>query len=122
MWLRSKGVRSKTPLHALRKEYGSQINARYGLTAGERDAAPRGRCGDRSALRREQTAIGLGLRASAQERADYHSDRRRSSLFCAMTGVAGSRLNAASSRRSRVPRTFKSAEWRTKWLSEIQAF
>ena len=32
-WLRSKGVNSKTPLHALRKEYGSQINARYGLTA-----------------------------------------------------------------------------------------
>ena len=26
-------LRSKTPLHALRKEYGSQINARYGLTA-----------------------------------------------------------------------------------------
>jgi hypothetical protein len=32
-WLRSKGVNSKTPLHVLRKEYGSQINARYGLTA-----------------------------------------------------------------------------------------
>jgi hypothetical protein len=32
-WLRAKGVVSKTPLHSLRKEYGSQINARYGLTA-----------------------------------------------------------------------------------------
>jgi hypothetical protein len=32
-WLRSKGVNSKTPLHTLRKEYGSQINARYGLLA-----------------------------------------------------------------------------------------
>jgi hypothetical protein len=32
-WLRSKGVVSKTPLHTLRKEFGSQINARYGLTA-----------------------------------------------------------------------------------------
>ena len=32
-WLRSKGVASKTPLHTLRKEYGSQINARYGLLA-----------------------------------------------------------------------------------------
>ena len=32
-WLRSKGITSKTPLHTLRKEYGSQINARYGLTA-----------------------------------------------------------------------------------------
>ena len=27
------GRRFKTPLHTLRKEYGSQINARYGLTA-----------------------------------------------------------------------------------------
>jgi hypothetical protein len=34
-WLRSKGVTSKTPLHSLRKEYGSQINARYGLTAAQ---------------------------------------------------------------------------------------
>jgi integrase len=32
-WLRRKGVVSRTPLHTLRKEYGSQINARYGLTA-----------------------------------------------------------------------------------------
>jgi integrase len=34
-WLRSKGVTSKTPLHTVRKEYGSQINARYGLTAAQ---------------------------------------------------------------------------------------
>ena len=34
-WLRSHGVRSKTPLHTLRKEYGSQINAHYGLTAAQ---------------------------------------------------------------------------------------
>jgi hypothetical protein len=34
-WLRSRGVISKTPLHSLRKEYGSQINARYGLTAAQ---------------------------------------------------------------------------------------
>lgn len=34
-WLRSKGVVSRTPLHTLRKEYGSQINARYGLTAAQ---------------------------------------------------------------------------------------
>jgi Phage integrase family len=34
-WLRSKGVISKTPLHTLRKEFGSQINARYGLTAAQ---------------------------------------------------------------------------------------
>ena len=32
-WLRSKGVVSRTPLHSLRKEYGSQINLRYGLFA-----------------------------------------------------------------------------------------
>jgi integrase len=34
-WLRSKGVVSWTPLHTLRKEFGSQINARYGLTAAQ---------------------------------------------------------------------------------------
>jgi hypothetical protein len=32
-WLRSKGVTSKTPLHTLRKEFGSLINVRYGLPA-----------------------------------------------------------------------------------------
>ncbi len=32
-WLRLKGVNSKTPLHTLRKEFGSQIHARYGLLA-----------------------------------------------------------------------------------------
>jgi hypothetical protein len=32
-WPRSKGVVSRTPLLALRKEFGSQINARYGLFA-----------------------------------------------------------------------------------------
>jgi integrase len=32
-WLRSHGVISRTPLHSLRKEFGSQINARYGLFA-----------------------------------------------------------------------------------------
>jgi integrase len=33
VWLRSNGVTSKTPLHSLRKEFGSQIHARYGLLA-----------------------------------------------------------------------------------------
>jgi hypothetical protein len=32
-WLRAKGVVSKTPLHTLRKEFGSQINDRCGLLA-----------------------------------------------------------------------------------------
>jgi hypothetical protein len=32
-WLRGHGVTSRTPLHTLRKQYGSEINARYGLTA-----------------------------------------------------------------------------------------
>jgi integrase len=34
-WLRAHGVTSRTPLHVLRKEFGSQINARYGLTAAQ---------------------------------------------------------------------------------------
>jgi hypothetical protein len=32
-WLRSKNVVSRKPLHTLRKEFGSQIHARYGLLA-----------------------------------------------------------------------------------------
>ena len=32
-WLRSHGVISSKPLHTLRKEFGSQIHARYGLLA-----------------------------------------------------------------------------------------
>ena len=32
-WLRSKGVVSRSPLHALRKEFGSQIFAQHGLLA-----------------------------------------------------------------------------------------
>jgi integrase len=35
-WLRSKDVISRTPLHTLRKEFGSQINARFGLVAAQR--------------------------------------------------------------------------------------
>jgi integrase len=34
-WLRKKGVRSNTPLHTLRKEYGSQICARFGIYAAQ---------------------------------------------------------------------------------------
>jgi integrase len=34
-WLKQHGVSARKPLHALRKEYGSQINARYGLTAAQ---------------------------------------------------------------------------------------
>ena len=32
-WIRSKGVVSKTPLYTLRKQFGSEIHARYGLLA-----------------------------------------------------------------------------------------
>jgi hypothetical protein len=34
-WLRAHGVVSRTPLHTLRKEFGSQINARFGLVAAQ---------------------------------------------------------------------------------------
>jgi integrase len=34
-WLRSKGVVSRTPLHTLRKEFGSWVNAHFGLTAAQ---------------------------------------------------------------------------------------
>ena len=32
-WLRSKGIVSRTPLHALRKEFGSWVNQHFGLVA-----------------------------------------------------------------------------------------
>ena len=32
-WLRTKGVVSRSPLHTLRKEFGSQIHATHGLLA-----------------------------------------------------------------------------------------
>jgi len=35
-WLRKKGVKSKTPLHSLRKEFGSQICSREGIYAASR--------------------------------------------------------------------------------------
>ncbi len=35
-WLRKKGVKSKTPVHALRKEFGSQICSREGIYAASR--------------------------------------------------------------------------------------
>jgi integrase len=34
-WLRSKGVKSRTPLHSLRKEFGSQICAQFGIYAAQ---------------------------------------------------------------------------------------
>jgi hypothetical protein len=50
-WLRAKGVVSKTPLHSLRKEFGSQINACYGLLAARRTVASWRHCGNRTPLR-----------------------------------------------------------------------
>src|SRR6266404_2918103 len=35
-WLRKNGVKSKTPVHALRKEFGSQICSREGIYAASR--------------------------------------------------------------------------------------
>jgi integrase len=32
-WLRTKGVSGKSPLHTLRKEYGSQVNTKHGIYA-----------------------------------------------------------------------------------------
>ena len=55
-WLRSKGVASKTPLHTLRKEYGSQINARYGLDGRSEMLRHAEVAGDRRALCRESNS------------------------------------------------------------------
>jgi hypothetical protein len=75
-WLRAHGVISRTPLHTLRKEFGSQINARFGLVAAQR------------MLRHAQVAVTAAhyveikqrpvprVRSSAdQEREDHHPNR-----------------------------------------------
>jgi integrase len=35
-WLRAKGVTTKTPLHTLRKEFGSRVAAEHGIYAASR--------------------------------------------------------------------------------------
>ena len=67
--LRSKGVVSKTPLHSLRKEFGSLIHARYGLLA----ASEQLRHGDIGVTarhylenRQPSAALRIGFRASAR--------------------------------------------------------
>jgi integrase len=61
-WLRSKGVKTNKPLHALRKEFGSLINQKYGLHA----AATALRHADTSTSARhyvskkERLSLGLG--------------------------------------------------------------
>jgi integrase len=61
-WLRSKGVISRTPLHTLRKEFGSQINARFGLVAAQR------------MLRHAQVAVTAAHYAEIKARPSWASD------------------------------------------------
>jgi hypothetical protein len=61
-WLREQGVVSYKPLHALRKEFGSQINAKHGLYAASR-ALRHGNIEVTAQVyvdKRERAAIGLG--------------------------------------------------------------
>jgi hypothetical protein len=61
-WVRSKGVVSRTPLHALRREFGSQINARFGLVAAQR------------MLRHAQVAVTAAHYAEIKARPSWASD------------------------------------------------
>lgn len=56
-WLRSHGVRSKKPLHALRKEFGSQLCAAHGIYAASR------------ALRHSSIAISAAFYTDSKARA-----------------------------------------------------
>ena len=75
-WLRAKGVDSKTPLHTLRKEFGSQINARYGLTAAQEMLRHANVAVTAAHYVEKQTAVSPGLWASAEERAHNRSNKR----------------------------------------------
>jgi integrase len=61
-WLREKGVSGANPLHSLRKEFGSQINAKHGLYAASR-ALRHGNIEVTAQVyidKRERSAIGFG--------------------------------------------------------------
>jgi hypothetical protein len=82
-WLRSKGVTSKTPLHTLRKEFGTQINARYGLTAAQEMLRHADVAVTAAHYVENKQRIGPGLRPPSEERSAHESSRspRRRSRF-----------------------------------------
>jgi hypothetical protein len=81
-WLRSHGVESKKPLHTLRKEFGSQIHARYGLLA----ASEALRHGSVSVTarhyieNRQRSVLGFGHLLKSEERTVVALDKAASSL------------------------------------------
>jgi integrase len=81
-WLRSHGVESKKPLHTLRKEFGSQIHARYGLLA----ASEALRHGGVSVTarhyieNRQRSVLGFGHLLKSEERTVVALDKAASSL------------------------------------------
>ena len=68
-WLRAKGVISKTPLHTLRKEFGSQINARCGLLAASEQLRHLGIAVTACHYVENRSRSVFGLRTSAERRA-----------------------------------------------------
>ena len=75
-WLRSKGVVSKTPLHTLRKQFGSEIHARYGLLAASEQLRHGGvEVTARHYVENRSRSV-LGLGHLLQRRTNHRSDRR----------------------------------------------
>jgi integrase len=61
-WLRKKGVSGNAPIHTLRKEFGSEVNKRYGIYAASR-ALRHASVGITASVytdKRQRTTVGLG--------------------------------------------------------------
>ena len=81
-WLRKKGVVSKTPLHTLRKEFGRQINALYGLLAAS-EALRHGGIGVTArhyVENRSRSVLGFG-HLLTKDGANHHPDGRSTSVL-----------------------------------------
>ena len=77
-WLRKNGVDTKTPLHTLRKEFGSQICAQHGIYAASRALrhADIAITSQHYLDKRQRATVGLGrLRATLKHCATRPNDR-----------------------------------------------
>src|SRR5207248_9542604 len=88
VWLRSKGVTALKPLHELRKEFGSQLCAKYGIYAASR------------MLRHADIAITAQHYLDQKERVTFGMGNLLSMPENVTPMLADSRASAASAKRS----------------------